>query len=127
MKNSPQPYFSNIIRKNPSIPLKPLAYDTKGGKNPDEKMDEKNYRCSKKRRALLGKRSHFNGSLRCIFRIRLADWQIVHGEEYLEQANKTSVFSVSLDAARGEILDVNGEPLAVNQTAVIKWSLKKRT
>ena len=52
-----------------------------------------------------------------VFFVRLADWQIVHGEEYLEQANKTSVFSVSLDAARGEILDVNGEPLAVNQTA----------
>ena len=49
-----------------------------------------------------------------VFFIRLADWQIVHGEEYLEQANKTSVFSVALDAARGEILDVNGKPLALS-------------
>lgn len=52
-----------------------------------------------------------------LFLVRLVDWQVIHGEEYLEQANRTSVFSVRMDAARGEILDRNGEPLAVNQTA----------
>ncbi len=52
-----------------------------------------------------------------LFLARLVDWQIVHGDEYLEQANRTSVFSVRMDAARGEILDRNGEPLAVNKTA----------
>lgn len=52
-----------------------------------------------------------------LFLVRLIDWQIVHGEEFLEQANRTNVFSVRMDAARGEILDRNGEPLAVNKTA----------
>lgn len=52
-----------------------------------------------------------------VFLVRMADWQLLHGQEYLEQANRTSVFSVPMDAARGEILDQNGAPLAVNKTA----------
>lgn len=52
-----------------------------------------------------------------VFFIRLFHWQIVDGEEYLAQANATSVSTVAIDAARGEILDRNGNPLVTNQTA----------
>ena len=43
-----------------------------------------------------------------VFTLRLIDWQIINGQEYLNRANQTSVATVSLEAARGEILDVNG-------------------
>ena len=51
-----------------------------------------------------------------VFTVRLVDWQILQGEEYLEQADNTNTAIVKMEAARGEILDVNGEPLAVNRT-----------
>ena len=51
-----------------------------------------------------------------VFTLRLIDWQIINGQEYLNRANQTSVATVSLEAARGEILDVDGEPLAANET-----------
>ncbi len=41
--------------------------------------------------------------------------QIVHGAEYREQKNRVSVYSVPVKAARGEILDRNGEPLVTNR------------
>ena len=50
----------------------------------------------------------------CVF--RLADWQIVNGSKFLETANHTSVVTLSMDAARGEILDSDGNGLAVNKT-----------
>lgn len=50
----------------------------------------------------------------CVY--RLADWQIVNGASFLEKANHTSEFTISMDAARGEILDANGSGLAVNKT-----------
>ncbi len=52
----------------------------------------------------------------CIFGVRLIDWQIIQGETLLEQSNNTSTAVVKMEAARGEILDVNGVPLAVNKT-----------
>lgn len=52
-----------------------------------------------------------------VFAARLFHWQIIDGEEYLATANATHVSTVPIDAARGEILDRNGNPLATNQTA----------
>lgn len=50
------------------------------------------------------------------FALRLADWQLVHGEEYRSLANRTYTHTVRVDAPRGEILDVNGVNLAINTT-----------
>ena len=38
-----------------------------------------------------------------VYLLRLADWQIVKGDEFLEQANQTTSVKVKMDAARGEI------------------------
>ena len=51
------------------------------------------------------------------FAFRLFDWQIVHGDEYKKLSAASTAHTVASDATRGEILDVNGEPLAVNETA----------
>lgn len=51
-----------------------------------------------------------------VFVGRLFDWQIVHGEEYKNVSVASTSYSVSSDATRGEILDVNGKQLAVNKT-----------
>jgi penicillin-binding protein 2 len=50
------------------------------------------------------------------FGLRLADWQIVNGSTFLEEAEKTSLYKVPMDTARGEILDAKGNGLAVNRT-----------
>ena len=51
-----------------------------------------------------------------VYGLRLADWQILNGASWLETANKSTSAQVTMDAARGEILDVNGLSLAVNKT-----------
>lgn len=51
-----------------------------------------------------------------VFVYRLVDWQLINGEQYLQQADATYVSTINLSAARGEILDTNGNPLAVNKT-----------
>lgn len=51
------------------------------------------------------------------FATRLFDWQIVHGEEYKELSAASTAHTVDSDATRGEILDVDGHALAVNETA----------
>ena len=51
-----------------------------------------------------------------VFVGRLFNWQIVHGEEFKEAPVASVSYSVSSDATRGEILDVNGKELAVNRT-----------
>ena len=51
------------------------------------------------------------------FAFRLFDWQIVHGDEYKELSAASTAHTVQSDATRGEILDVSGNPLAVNETA----------
>ena len=51
-----------------------------------------------------------------VYVLRLMDWQIVKGASFLEQSNKTRPATVTMDAARGEILDENGVSLAVNKT-----------
>ncbi len=47
---------------------------------------------------------------------RLVDWQIINGEYYKEKAISSSSYVVKTDAKRGEILDVNGQGLAINET-----------
>ena len=54
--------------------------------------------------------------------IQLFNLQIVHGEEYLERANSRLTREITIKAARGNILDCNGNILAGNK---IKYSLKK--
>ena len=51
-----------------------------------------------------------------VFVFRLFDWQIVHGKEYREISVASAAYTVSSNATRGEILDVNGVELAVNKT-----------
>lgn len=51
-----------------------------------------------------------------IFTARLIDWQIIHGEEYKNLAARSTSYTVSTDAIRGEILDKNGAGLVVNTT-----------
>lgn len=51
-----------------------------------------------------------------VFVFRLFDWQIIHGAEYKEISVASTSYTVSSDATRGEILDVNGKQLAVNKT-----------
>lgn len=53
--------------------------------------------------------------------IQLFNLQIVHGEEYLEQANSRLTRDTTVKAARGNILDCNGNILAGNE---IKYSIK---
>ena len=53
--------------------------------------------------------------------VQLFNLQIVHGNEYLEQANSRLTRENEIKAARGEIYDCNGNLLAGNE---IKYSLK---
>ena len=53
--------------------------------------------------------------------VQLFNLQIVHGEEYLEQANSRLTREATIKAARGNIYDSNGILLAGNE---IKYSLK---
>lgn len=55
-------------------------------------------------------------AIAAVFGVRLADWQIVNGSAFLEEAEKTSLYQVPMDTARGEILDAKGNGLAVNRT-----------
>ncbi|WP_277668671.1 penicillin-binding transpeptidase domain-containing protein [Caproiciproducens galactitolivorans] len=51
-----------------------------------------------------------------VYTFRLVDWQLIKGASFLETANRSSSSTVVMDAARGEIVDVNGVGLAVNKT-----------
>lgn len=51
-----------------------------------------------------------------LFTIRLIDWQIINGEKYKELATRSTSYTVTTDATRGEILDKNGNGLVVNTT-----------
>ncbi|MDO4747827.1 MAG: penicillin-binding transpeptidase domain-containing protein [Eubacteriales bacterium] len=50
------------------------------------------------------------------FAIRLFDWQILNSDQYKEISAQSTSYTEVSDATRGEILDVNGKPLAVNKT-----------
>ncbi len=49
------------------------------------------------------------------FAARLFDWQILQGEKYRGAALSSISYTQTSNAVRGEILDVNGVPLAVNE------------
>lgn len=51
-----------------------------------------------------------------LFIARLIDWQIINGDKYENVAKSSTTYTVESEALRGEILDVNGEGLAVNTT-----------
>ena len=50
------------------------------------------------------------------FGLRLIDWQIINGEYYRQEADRTSAYTVDVPATRGEILTADGTELAVNIT-----------
>lgn len=66
-----------------------------------------------------------------VYGLRLIDWQIINGAYWLNVSARTTTSSVKMTAARGEILDRNGNPLAVNKTvyAIVfdKTSMTKDT
>lgn len=49
--------------------------------------------------------------------MRLFNYQVVHGEEYLKSAQKSSFTTVKITAARGEIVDRNGIPFTKNKAS----------
>lgn len=50
-----------------------------------------------------------------LFAFALFSIQIIHGEEYVAAHNALSVNNVTVEGARGQILDTNGNPLVVNR------------
>ncbi len=51
-----------------------------------------------------------------VFLARLVQWQIFQSDQYDDIINDKSIYTVTGEAIRGEIYDVNGVPLAVNLT-----------
>lgn len=51
-----------------------------------------------------------------VFGMRLVEFQLIKGEEYLAQAVNTRMYEFPVTAARGEIVDKYGRPLATNRT-----------
>ena len=51
-----------------------------------------------------------------VFEFRLLQWQLVDYQEYKEDSEQTGSLYVKLEAARGEILDKDGNSLAGNVT-----------
>lgn len=51
-----------------------------------------------------------------MFTARLVDWQLINGNKYDQVAKNSTTYTVESEALRGEILDINGEGLAVNTT-----------
>ena len=51
-----------------------------------------------------------------VYELRLVQWQIVEGEEYEQISLSNRTDTIEIEAARGEILDRNGEVLAGNRT-----------
>ncbi len=49
----------------------------------------------------------------------LVSLQIIHGDEYMEQADKQSSYTRTISAARGEIQDKNGVSLVQNKTMYV--------
>ena len=64
-----------------------------------------------------------------VYVLRLYDWQILNGASWLAKADNSTQTIVTMEAARGEILDCNGNPLAVNKTSysvVFNWLYMKQ-
>lgn len=51
-----------------------------------------------------------------MFTSRLVDWQLINGDKYDKLAKSSTTYTIQSEALRGEILDVNGEGLAINST-----------
>ncbi len=51
-----------------------------------------------------------------VYELRLVQWQIAEGEEYEQISLSNRTDTIEIEAARGEILDRNGEVLAGNRT-----------
>jgi len=52
-----------------------------------------------------------------VYILRLIQWQVIDGDKYAQISQNSSTAFIRLSAARGEILDRNGEVLAGNKTA----------
>ncbi len=52
-----------------------------------------------------------------LYELRLFQWQVIHGDEFLQESLDDRTDAIEIDAARGEILDRNGNVLAGNRTA----------
>ena len=50
-----------------------------------------------------------------VFSVKLISMQLIHGDSYLQQVNRTSNRTQVVEAARGEITDRYGRPFAVNR------------
>lgn len=50
------------------------------------------------------------------FAVRLFKWQVIDGAQYKKLATTSTAYTVTTDATRGEILDCDGNGLAVNRT-----------
>lgn len=51
-----------------------------------------------------------------LYLLRMIYIQIINGENFLQQASNTTTYEFSITAARGDIVDKNGEPIATNTT-----------
>ncbi len=58
------------------------------------------------------------------FAVKLFQLQIVEGAEYLDQATSTTMITVPLPAARGEIVDRYGRAIATNRAAYNLWLIR---
>ena len=54
----------------------------------------------------------------CLYLLVLMTHQIVHGSEYFAQTQASTTSVLSIKAARGDIVDCNGIPLAENETSL---------
>lgn len=49
-----------------------------------------------------------------VYVVRLAEYQLVKGEQFVQQTTSQTQTTIPANAARGEIYDANGRPLVVN-------------
>ena len=52
-----------------------------------------------------------------LYELRLVQWQLVQGEEFEQISLSGRTDTIEMEAARGEILDRNGEVLAGNRSS----------
>jgi len=64
------------------------------------------------------------GLVLCGFSFKLFQLQIIDGDNYLDQATSTTMVTLPLPAARGEIVDRYGRAVATNRAAYNLWLIK---
>ena len=65
-----------------------------------------------------------------VYIVRLVDWQVINGDTWVQKADYSTQTTVAMSASRGEILDADGNPLAVNNTGyaiVFNWVYMKQS